>query len=132
VEDIDRARKRYAEEFRYTALLNSAAVIRAFARVPRERYLGPGPWRIFQPYTRQYWTTSDADPSHVYHDVLVAIDEMRFLNNGQPSFLAFLIEALDLQSGSHAVHVGCGTGYFTAVIAELVGPEGATTVSPLP
>jgi protein-L-isoaspartate(D-aspartate) O-methyltransferase len=122
--EADTLRERYAEEFTYTAHLTSAAVIRAFARVPRERYLGPGPWRIFQPYGRFYWTTPDADPKHLYHDVLVAIDEMRLLNNGQPSFLASLIEALELQEGDHAVHVGCGTGYFTAILAELVGPNG--------
>lgn len=124
VGEADTLRERYAEEFTYTAHLTSAAVIRAFARVPRERYLGPGPWRIFQPYGRFYWTTPDADPKHLYHDVLVAIDEMRLLNNGQPSFLASLIEVLELQEGDHAVHVGCGTGYFTAILAELVGPNG--------
>jgi protein-L-isoaspartate(D-aspartate) O-methyltransferase len=125
--EVEAARARYAEEFAYTAHLASPAVIRAFARVPRERYLGPGPWRIFQPYARVYWTTPDADPRHLYHDVLVAIDEMRLLNSGQPSFLAFLIEALDLREGDHAVHVGCGTGYFSAVMAELVGPAGSVT-----
>ena len=26
-----------------------------------------------------------ADPRHVYHDVLIALDEARGLNNGQPS-----------------------------------------------
>ena len=127
VTDLDTARERYAEEFRYTAHLTSAEVIRAFARVPRERYLGPGPWRIFQPYTRRYWTTPDADPRHLYHDVLVAIDETRVLNNGQPSFLAFLIETLALQEGNHVVHVGCGTGYYSAVLAALVGPGGRVT-----
>lgn len=123
----DAVRERYAAEFAYTANLTSPAVIRAFARVPRERYLGPGPWRIFQPYARYYWTTPDADPRHLYHDALVAIDEMRLLNSGQPSFLAFLIEALELKESDHAVHVGCGTGYFTAVLADLVGPSGRVT-----
>lgn len=127
VGDADTTRERYAEECRYTGHLTSAAVVRAFARVPRERYLGPGPWRIFQPYTRQYWTTPDADPRHLYHDVLVAIDEMRLLNNGQPSFLAFLIEALALQEGDHVVHVGCGTGYYSAILADLVGSKGRVT-----
>jgi protein-L-isoaspartate(D-aspartate) O-methyltransferase len=125
----DLQRRRYAEELAYTAHLTSPAVIRAVARVPRERYLGRGPWRIFQPYARSYWTTPDADPRHLYHDVLVAIDETRMLNNGQPSFLAFLIQALDLQEGDHAVHVGCGTGYFTAILAELVGPTGRVTAT---
>ena len=48
--EIEAARERYAQEFAYTAHLTSAAVLQAFARVPRERYLGPGPWRIFQPF----------------------------------------------------------------------------------
>lgn len=125
--EAETLRQRYAEEFIYTAHLTSPAVVRAFARVPREHYLGPGPWRIFHPYARSYWTTPDADPKHLYHDVLVAIDEMRLLNNGQPSFLAYLIEALELREGDHAVHVGCGTGYFTAILGELVGPNGRVT-----
>lgn len=125
--DIEAQRQRYAEEIAYTAHVTSPAVIQAFARVPRERYLGPGPWRIFQPYARRYWSTPDADSGHVYHDVLVAIDEARLLNNGQPSFLAFLIEALDLRDGDHAVHVGCGTGYYTAIMAALVSPTGRVT-----
>jgi protein-L-isoaspartate(D-aspartate) O-methyltransferase len=54
--------------------------------------------------------------------VLVAIDEKRLLNNGPPSFLAILIEALALQEGDHVVHVGCGTGYYSAILAEFVGP----------
>jgi protein-L-isoaspartate(D-aspartate) O-methyltransferase len=123
------ARRRYAEELIYTAHLTSPAVIEAFARVPRERFLGPGPWRIYQSSARSYWTTADADPRHLYHDVLVAIDEARRLNNGQPSFLAFLIQALDVREGDHAVHVGAGTGYFTAILAELVGPSGRVTAT---
>ncbi len=123
----DSVRQRYAQELAYTAHLTSPAVIEAFARVPRESYLGPGPWRIFNTYTRSYWTTSDADPAHLYHDVLVAIDETRWLNNGQPSFLAFLIEALEVQAGDHVVHIGCGTGYFTAILADLVGAGGSVT-----
>jgi protein-L-isoaspartate(D-aspartate) O-methyltransferase len=123
------ALRRYAEELAYTAHLTSPAVIEAFARVPRERFLGPGPWRIFQPYARSYWTTPDADPRHLYHDVLVAIDEARWLNNGQPSFLGFLIQALDVREGDHVLHVGCGTGYFTAILAELVGPAGRVTAT---
>jgi len=124
---LDAVRRRYAEELTYAAHLTSPAIIGAFGRVPREHYLGPGPWRIYQPYGRSYWSTPDADPIHIYHDVLVAIDETRWLNNGQPSFLAFLIEALDLHPGDHVVHVGCGTGYFTAVLAELVGAGGRVT-----
>jgi GNAT superfamily N-acetyltransferase len=77
------ARRGYAEELRFTAPIRSPAVVAAFAAVPRERFLGPGPWRILSPMSPgEYWTTEDADPRHLYHDVLAAIDEPRRLNNG--------------------------------------------------
>ena len=40
------ARRRYAEELKYVAHIRSDAIVRAFAKVPREKFLGPGPWRI--------------------------------------------------------------------------------------
>jgi protein-L-isoaspartate(D-aspartate) O-methyltransferase len=125
---IVEARHRYAEELRYTAKVGSRAVIDAFATVPRERFFGPGPWRILSPMaSAEYWTTEDADPRHVYHDVLIAIDEERRLNNGQPSLWARLYDQLALTRGSHIVHVGAGTGYYSAILAEIVGAAGHVT-----
>jgi protein-L-isoaspartate(D-aspartate) O-methyltransferase len=57
----------------------------------------------------------------------VAIDPSRLLNNGHPSFLASLIDRLEVKPGDHVVHVGCGTGYYTAIMAEVVGREGHVT-----
>jgi protein-L-isoaspartate(D-aspartate) O-methyltransferase len=69
---IEEARQRYAEELRFTAKLGSRAVVEAFASVPREHFFGPGPWRVLSPMALgEYWTTEDADPRHLYHDVLV-------------------------------------------------------------
>jgi len=122
------ARQHYAEELRHVAGLRSPAVVAAFASVPRERFLGPGPWRIRRPMAVPgYWTTDDADPRHVYHNVLVALDEAREINNGQPSLWAFLFEQLGIRPGERVRHLGCGTGYYTAVAAELAGPHGALT-----
>jgi protein-L-isoaspartate(D-aspartate) O-methyltransferase len=54
---IEEARHRFAEELRFTAKLGSRAVIEAFATVPRERFFGPGPWRVLSPMApSQYWT----------------------------------------------------------------------------
>jgi len=122
------ARQGYAEELRFTAPIRSAAVVKAFATVPREHFLGPGPWRILSPTTlAEYWTTDNADPRHVYHDVLVALDEKRRLNNGQPSLWAYLYDQLGMTPGSHVLHVGAGTGYYSAVLAEIVGSAGRVT-----
>jgi protein-L-isoaspartate(D-aspartate) O-methyltransferase len=126
--DLETRRQLYAEELRAVSNLRSAALVQAFATVPREQFLGPGPWQIAAPVPPgTYRTTEDADPRHLYHNVLVAIDATRRLNNGQPSFLALLIEALDLQRGDHVVHIGCGLGYYTAIFAAVVGPTGSVT-----
>lgn len=71
--------------------------------------------------------TEDADPRQVYHDVLVAIDETRRLNNGQPSPWASLYDQLGLATGAHVVHIGAGTGYYSAILAEIVGHDGQVT-----
>ena len=127
MDDLAELRHFYAEELRAVANLQSAALVRAFAKVRREHFLGPGPWQMVSPGLESYWTTKDADPKHLYHNLLVAIDPARRLNNGHPSFLAFLIDQLELKAANHAVHIGCGPGYYTAVIAEVVGNQGQVT-----
>ena len=95
---IEEARRHYAEELRFTARSGSRVIVDAFATVPRERFLGPGPWRVLSPMAMpEYWTTQDADPRHLYHDVLIAIDEERRLNNGQPSLWARMYDQLELR-----------------------------------
>lgn len=122
---LDTHRRAYAEELQFTAHVRSPGLVAAFAKVPRERFVGPGPWRIRSPMDMAaYWTTANADPRAVYHDVLIALDEPRGVNNGQPSLWAFLLDQLDIPAGGRVVHLGCGTGYYTAVMAELVGPSG--------
>ncbi len=132
VDWVEQARRWYAEELRFTANVGSRAVIEAFAAVPRERFVGPGPWRIRSPGWRlgpgdDYWTTEGADPRHVYHDVLIALDEGRGINNGLPSLWAGLFDQLGVMPGERALHLGCGTGYYTAIAAELVGAHGRIT-----
>lgn len=126
--DIEAARQWYAEELRYVSHVRSPAVVAAFANVPREHFAGPGPWRLLSgSFVRDYWTTEDADPRHLYHDVLIAIDETRRLNNGQPSLWAFLYDQLGVTADDHVVHIGIGTGYYTAILADIVGRDGRVT-----
>jgi protein-L-isoaspartate(D-aspartate) O-methyltransferase len=121
--ELQKARERFGEKLRSRANLHSDAVIRAFEQVGREHFLGPGPWRIMN-LDGSYWWTPDANPRHIYDDVLVAIDADRKLNNGQPSGLACVIEALALQQVGHVVHLVCRTGYYTAIMSHLVGEYG--------
>lgn len=133
-EDI---RQYFAEEIRVVANIQTGALVAALAKVPREDYLGPGPWQIPTIDTcaaslggtspPRYRTTEDADPRRLYHNVSIAIDASRNLNNGQPGSLASWIDALALKEGDQAVHIGCGVGYYTALIAEVVGPGGKVT-----
>jgi protein-L-isoaspartate(D-aspartate) O-methyltransferase len=124
--DLASVRRAYADRLRTTGKLKSQALVEALARVPRERFLGPGPWQIANvtPDGIRYVSTPDDNPKHLYADVLVAIDASRGLNNGMPSGLASWIDALELRTGERVVHIGCGTGYYTAILAEIVGPTG--------
>jgi protein-L-isoaspartate(D-aspartate) O-methyltransferase len=115
----------YAEDLKLRApVRRNMAIVEAFAAVARERFLGPGPWRILTDRCADYLQTPDNDPRWIYHDVLVAIDHMRGLNNGLPSFWAHNFDHLDLRRDQRVMQVGAGTGYYSAVLAEIVGPNG--------
>jgi protein-L-isoaspartate(D-aspartate) O-methyltransferase len=122
--DVDTARQAFAEELRYVAHVRSDRVIAAFATVPRDRFLGPPPWQVFD-FTDGYWQVPGDDPGAAYHNVLFAIDAARELNNGHPEFWARLLDKLDIRAGDKVCHVGAGVGYYTAIIAELAGADGA-------
>ena len=98
----------------------------ALGAARREDFLGPGPWPIMR-WFRSYVTTPDADPVYLYTDDLVGILPERHLNNGQPSLHAHLIHQASPADGEHIVHIGTGTGYYTAILAHLAGPAGRVT-----
>jgi protein-L-isoaspartate(D-aspartate) O-methyltransferase len=93
----------------------------ALASTPREQFVGPPPWRIF---TRSGYVESPDDPALLYQDVVVSLGGEGPFNNGQPTLHAFCLAALDLKKGERVVHVGAGTGYYTALMAKLVGETG--------
>src|SRR5215510_3278097 len=134
-------RRIYADEIRFVANLTSPALVEAYARVSREKFIGPGPWRVGSAevrglaaagLARATYVTVD-DPRHLYHNVVVVLDQARDINNGQPSALAHWINGLELQPGQRVYHLGSGVGYYTAIMAEVVGPGGsvvATEIDP--
>jgi protein-L-isoaspartate(D-aspartate) O-methyltransferase len=95
----------------------------AFASTPRENFVGPPPWHVFT--GTDYTETPSDDPACLYQDVVVSLGAEGPLNNGQPTLHAFCIAALDPRKGEHVVHIGAGTGYYTTLLAKLVGETGA-------
>jgi protein-L-isoaspartate(D-aspartate) O-methyltransferase len=97
-------------------------LVEAFASTPREKYVGPGPWRIFAGGT--LIETPSGDAAFLYQDVVVALAPDRHINNGQPTLHAICLSALNIQPGEKILHLGAGTGYYTAILAKLTGPSG--------
>ena len=74
-----------------------------------------------------YLPTPSADPVYLYTDNVVQIIAERHLNNGQPSGHAMWIASASIKPGEHVVHVGTGTGYYTAIMSHLPGTSGKVT-----
>ena len=120
-------RRFFAEEIEALCGLRSTALVEAFATTPRETFLPPGPWIVRSESDYLSGTprrTVDADPRRVYHNVAIAIDAERQLFNGAPSLLGSCIDRLNVHPGDRVLHVGCGSGYYSALIAGCVGPTG--------
>jgi protein-L-isoaspartate(D-aspartate) O-methyltransferase len=130
--EIELRRRFFAEELEAVCKLRTPALVDAFARVPRDQFLPPGPWTVLSDSGESYMMgggirtrlTPDADPARVHHNIAVAIDPGRQLFNGQPATLGTWIDALDLPRGARVLHVGSGLGYYTAVIGECAGRTG--------
>lgn len=105
-----------------TADIDDPPLTEAFAAVPREAFVGPGPWKIR--VDGGYLDTGTDDPVVLYQDVLVALSPEDGIHNGQPTLHAKCLAAAAPKPGQRVVHVGAGTGYYTAILAHLVGPAG--------
>lgn len=122
MDDTAAFRNWFADELAYTAPIHSMALRDAFAAVPRELFLGPGPWTLL---TRKgALTTPDCNPARVYHDVPIVLNSEKGINNGMPRLWASHLDRLKLRPGESVLHVGAGSGYYTAIIANLVGATG--------
>lgn len=100
----------------------NGALVSAFGAIERERFLGPGPWRMFT--ADGYVDTPTDDVAFVYQDIAIGLTREKPINNGEPSLHARAITALELRPGERVLHVGAGSGYYTAILAQLVGGDG--------
>jgi protein-L-isoaspartate(D-aspartate) O-methyltransferase len=95
----------------------------AFAAIPREGFVGPGPWKVFT--LAGYIETPSADTAFLYQDVVVGLAPERKINNGQPVLHAFCLAALNVKDGETVIHIGAGAGYYTALLSRLTGATGS-------
>ncbi len=79
-------------------------VERAFARTPRSGFL---------PREQRHRAAEDR-PVEIGHDQ----------TNSQPSTVAAMLRLLDVRPGHRVLDVGSGSGWTTALLADLVGPQG--------
>ena len=80
--------------------IHDRRVLTAMGRVPRERFVGPG-WQ---------W--------EAYADRALGIDCGQTIS--QPYIVALMTEALELTGTETVLEIGTGSGYQTAVLAEMV------------
>ncbi|MBB3021593.1 protein-L-isoaspartate(D-aspartate) O-methyltransferase [Microvirga lupini] len=110
----------YASEVMRLAGVENVRIEKAFAQVPREAFLPPPPWTMIS----MGIATQTSQVSDIYSNVLVAIDRKRGINNGEPALHAAWIDTLNPQPGETVIHVGAGTGYYTAILSQLVEADG--------
>lgn len=103
---MEAQRTRLIERLIREGYLASTAAIRAFKRVPRNRFL------------------PDAVRSNAYLDAPLPIGYRQTIS--APHMVAMMAEALDLHVGLRVLEVGAGSGYHAAILAEMVAPEHAT------
>ena len=76
-------------------------VLEAFRRVPRHLFVDPGKAHI------------------AYQDHPIAIGEEQTIS--QPYIVALMTQSLELKGGEKVLEIGTGSGYQTAILAELAG-----------
>jgi len=115
-------RRHYAELVTRKAGSADGRIIDAFDAIARERFCGSGPWQIFTP--TGFLDTPGPELCYLYQDTTIALAPDRLINNGEPSLHARCLAAVDVKPGERVIHVGAGSGYYTAILAHLVGAEG--------
>ena len=86
-------------------VLRSPAVRAAFTATDRRRFVRP------------------ADRLRAYEDHPLSIRHGQTIS--QPYTVAFMLNLLDVRPGQKVLDLGCGSGWTTALLAQMVGPTGS-------
>lgn len=79
----------------------------------------------FRNVSRKFFFPSD-NAQEVFKDapILKETKEYDTLHQSAPHMYAMIAESLDVRAGNSFLNVGSGTGYFSAIVAHLLGPTG--------
>lgn len=135
-EEGARARRALVREIEAYGALRDPAWRAAFAEVPRHlfvpSYYVPGP----AGYERLW--CGDPDPARrdrwlrgAYQDAALATrvrDGELLSSASQPSLMARMLEALDIDDGHDVLEIGAGSGYGAALLCHRLGDRHVTTV----
>jgi protein-L-isoaspartate(D-aspartate) O-methyltransferase len=102
--------------------IRTAAVKRAFLRVPRHAFLTAPYILSTDPLLEDIEETDDA--CRVYNDQAVALTVNSDVSSCAPSLVALEVEQLAVADGMRVLHIGTGSGYCTAILADLAGERG--------
>jgi protein-L-isoaspartate(D-aspartate) O-methyltransferase len=92
--------------------LKSVAVERAFMKVKRDKFI------------------PEDQKGMTYYDIPLSIPAGQTIS--APSMIAMMLELSELHEGMKVLEVGTGSGYNTALLAEIVGQENVVTVERVP
>lgn len=120
--EISAARNAMVDDLVRRRVITTPALERAFRRVPRHEFLLP-PYAVPTDVLATDFEETD-DPCRVYTDTIVVMDREKRTYSAAPSVTAQQIERLRLGEGMRLLHVGTGYGYYTAIMAELIGEFG--------
>jgi protein-L-isoaspartate(D-aspartate) O-methyltransferase len=113
----------YAKLICASTRLDIPRIEEAFRAVKRELFAGPTPWWLTLG-GHGYVESPDADPAFLYQNLLLALDRERGINIGMPAAHAYWLGSCEPKQGETVVQIGAGSGYYTAILAYLVGASG--------
>ena len=120
--DIDAARDAMVTDLLRRRVIRTPAVERAFRCVPRHAFLTFPYILSTDPLLEELEQTDDA--RRVYNDQAVALTVNSAVSSCAPSLVATEVEHLAVAEGMRVLHIGTGSGYCTAILADLAGERG--------